>query len=69
MKVITRADLDKDVLTGDYLEIPVIVHFKGGKILKTSIDEYTHDEYPFANYIIIGEYRYGFDEIEKIEII
>lgn len=69
MRIIEIEDLNEDVFEGKFLDIPVIIYFKNGTILKASIEEYTHDEDPFKNYIIIDKYIYGFDEVEKIEIV
>ncbi|MDD7044511.1 MAG: hypothetical protein PUI05_03620 [Peptoniphilaceae bacterium] len=69
MKVITKHDLDLDVLENKYVLIPLKIYLKSGKVLEKQIDSYTYDDEPFCNYIEIGSEEIPFDEIEKIEVL
>lgn len=69
MKKISVKDLEYDVLEGKYLEVPLKIYFKDGKIIESIIDSYSYDDDPFCNYVEIKGEEMPFDEIEKIELI
>ncbi len=69
MKVLTVKDLELDVLDGEYTQERAKIFLKEGTILEKEIDSYTYDDEPFRNYIVVEGEEYGFDEIEKIELI
>lgn len=71
MKEITVKDLEEDLFEGKYLLEPIRLKIKDEKSFDTKIKFYSHDEFPWVNYIIVEGYIYEipFDEIEKIEVL
>ena len=73
MKTIYSYDLKLDVLDSNYVQEPIRLYLKDGRVFETEIDYYTHDYDPFTQYIEIGgEENYeliNFNEIEKIELL
>lgn len=71
MKEIKIKDLENDLFEGYYISVPVRLKIKDIPEFDTQIEFYTHDEFPFKNYIIVKDYgkQIPFDEIEKIEVL
>ena len=73
MKTIYTYDLEMDVLDANYVQEPIRLFLKDGRVLETEIEYYTHDYDPFTQYIAIGDSKnrefINFKDVEKIELL
>lgn len=69
MKEITIEQLSQDVLDGEFLGIPLKLDLIDGRSLECKIDEYTYDDEPFMNYVVVGSKMIAFEDIKSIHTI
>ena len=73
MKTIYMVDLKLDVLDANYVQEPIRLYLKDGRVFETEIEYYTHDYDVFTQDIAIGDSEnrefIDFKDVEKIELL